>query len=89
MGDAYLAKSSEFMELKETHNRVLSAYRGQHWSDATEAIKDARAKVETMNGQGLVHEIQRFYNLYVDRIEEFKAEPPTHDWDGAFIATSK
>jgi adenylate cyclase len=29
------------------------------------------------------------YDLYEERIEEYKENPPGSDWDGVFIATSK
>ena len=42
-----------------------------------------------MNGKGLVHELDQFYDLYEERIELFKTDPPPQDWDGVFVATSK
>jgi adenylate cyclase len=52
-------------------------------------MNEARAKIETMKGKGLVHELAGFYSLYEERIAEYKTDPPSADWDGVFVATSK
>lgn len=31
----------------------------------------------------------KFYKLYIDRINEFKTNPPPADWDGTYVHTSK
>ena len=89
LGDPEVAQNPEFLALKETHNRILTTYRSQDWTGTVEAMNEARAKIQTMNGLGLVHELDRFYDLYVERMEVFKTEPPPADWDGVFVATSK
>ncbi|PPR35932.1 MAG: hypothetical protein CFH30_01284, partial [Alphaproteobacteria bacterium MarineAlpha8_Bin1] len=30
-----------------------------------------------------------YYDMMIDRINEFKKNPPPPNWDGVFIATSK
>ena len=35
------------------------------------------------------HELDGLYDLYVERIAEFRANPPPPDWDGVYVATSK
>ena len=89
MGDPELAQDSEFLELKDIHKRVLSTYRDQDWNGVVAAMNEARDKVKTMSGKGLVHELPRFYDLFAERMEEYKQDPPSAEWDGVFIATSK
>lgn len=89
MGDPALAEDAEFNTLKEMHSRVLSTYRQQDWGDAIALMKDARAKIDSMKGKGLVHELHGLYDLYEDRIADYKENPPPTDWDGVFVATSK
>jgi len=33
--------------------------------------------------------LEVLYDLYDERLEEFKVNPPPADWDGVFVATSK
>ena len=89
LGDPSLAQDADFKTLKEIHSRVLSTYRSQDWTGSLSAMNEARAKIETMKGKGLVHELAGFYSLYEERIAEYKTDPPSADWDGVFVATSK
>ena len=34
-------------------------------------------------------EMAQYYDIMLDRIEEFKTNPPGKDWDGVYRATSK
>ncbi len=68
---------------------MLSTYRDQDWNGAATAMNEAKDKVESMSGKGLVHELPRFYALYAERIEEYKQDPLPEEWDGVFVATSK
>lgn len=89
MGNPDVAQNSDFVALKEIHDRVIALYRKQDWAGTKDAISEARAKIKTVNGLGLVHELDRFYDLYEERMEMYKTDPPPSDWDGVFVATSK
>jgi hypothetical protein len=34
-------------------------------------------------------EMQEYYHMMMERVEEFKKNPPGDDWDGIYRATSK
>ncbi|MDG2243041.1 MAG: adenylate/guanylate cyclase domain-containing protein [Rhodospirillaceae bacterium] len=89
LGHPDVAQNSDFKALKEIHDRVITSYRNQDWEVTAALIGEARAKIQTMQGIGLLHELDRFYALYEDRMEMYKIEPPPTDWDGVFVATSK
>jgi len=89
VGDPDIAKQQDFRDLKIVHDRALVEYRSQEWDKVLATFTEARAMIESMKGVGLVHEVARFYELYEERIEEYRAEPLPSDWDGVFVATSK
>ena len=72
----------EFIELAADHKAMLEAYASQRWDDALALIETCRGKMGVTN-------LNVLYDLYVERIEAFKENPPGPDWDGVFIATSK
>lgn len=80
VGRADVLNSDAFKELADIHQQMLDAYRGQEWSKASALIAECRALRPDLDG---------FYDLYVERIEEFQANPPGDDWDGVFTATTK
>jgi adenylate cyclase len=81
IGDERIAGTAEFQRLKEAHNRMLAAYRNQDWETAQAAAEECRVTApESLTG---------FYDIYATRIAEFRADPPSADWDGVYIAKSK
>jgi adenylate cyclase len=82
LGEPKVAASPEFQALAARHEEFLAAYRGQKWDDADRLMKEARALGEPWH-------LGKFYDLYVERLAAFRAEPPDANWDGVFTATSK
>ena len=82
LGDPAVAAGTQFLALAKGHEDFLAAYRGQEWDAAEGLLKEAR-------GLGEPWHLGKFYDLYVERLAAFRAEPPGAGWDGVFIATSK
>ncbi|HYM31193.1 MAG TPA: adenylate/guanylate cyclase domain-containing protein [Candidatus Cybelea sp.] len=80
LGDAEMAQSAGFRALSQRHEAMLSAYRAQQWSRASELIRECRLLDGTVSG---------LYDLYEERIARFMAEPPGPDWNGVFVALTK
>jgi adenylate cyclase len=72
---------AEWKHNKEVHDLMLEYYRKQDWSKAI-------ALVETLKG-AFDGQMDHFYDLWSERIEEMKAANLSADWDGVFRATSK
>ncbi|MEM7123723.1 MAG: adenylate/guanylate cyclase domain-containing protein [Pseudomonadota bacterium] len=72
--------SDAFAELSKTHQDMLDAYRAQRWDDAKGLIDSCR-QLEPALGE--------LYDLYCERVDTFRAEPPGADWDGVFTAETK
>jgi adenylate cyclase len=87
LGDEAVAASPEFKALKEKHDAMLKAYRSQNWEAAIEAANACKAQCAIMTG--LASEIGGFYDMYLERIAEYQANPPGANWDAVYVATSK
>ncbi|MEQ9121725.1 MAG: adenylate/guanylate cyclase domain-containing protein [Alphaproteobacteria bacterium] len=82
LGEGDLLTSPAFQALAKDHAAMLEAYFAQRWDDGLALVEKCRAG---MNGLRL----DTLYDLYEERLLEFKANPPGSDWDGVYIATSK
>ena len=80
VGDREMGGSAAFGELASLHQRMLTAYRGQHWQDATALIAACQ---EIDDG------LDELYDMYLRRIDLYEQDPPGTDWDGVFIAQTK
>jgi adenylate cyclase len=66
--------------LEKTMGEMLIAYRSQAWDEAAAALARAREQA-----QSLTH----LWDLYEDRIADYRANPPGADWDGVYVAKTK
>jgi adenylate cyclase len=66
---------------RDVHIIMLDYYRRQEW-------KKAIALVETLKGK-FDGNMDHYYDLWLERIEEMKAANLAADWDGVYRATSK
>lgn len=87
VGDSTVQAQGWFADLRKEHDAMLAAYRAQKWDEAIARMDAARAIVKAQ--VGLVNELLAFYDIYAERIDEFRANPPGDDWDGVYVATSK
>ena len=81
IGDEKIAQSSEFKKWQAAHNGMLAAYRV---ADSSCAAQDCKEAVEFSYGR-----LQKYYELYQDRIIEITKNPPPEDWSGVYVAESK
>jgi adenylate cyclase len=82
LGRAELRQDSNFQELRELTARMLRSYREQDWARAIETIELCRKAGERFG-------IDALYDMYAERIETFRRDPPPPDWDGVYEAESK
>jgi len=80
VGDAQLAATAAFQQLREVHATLLAAYRRQDWAAAHVALAFCRP---------LAPSLAALYDVYEQRIAEFELSPPPPDWDGVYVATTK
>ena len=81
VGDDEMAQDQGFLTLKSEHEAMFATYRQQKWAEATQHIENCR-KIAPPLMMGL-------YELYEERIASYLKAPPSADWDGVYVATSK
>ena len=79
-GDKEYAGSPDFQTLKEKHDQMLRDYRAQHWDAAEALIAELRAHKDAN---------ATLYDLYEERISDYRSAPPGAEWDGVYVASSK
>jgi len=65
---------------QQQHDKFLDLYRRQHWSMAERFATDLKREWP---------EMEKYYEIMLDRIGEFRKSPPGDDWDGVYRATTK
>jgi len=80
IGEQSMLDSHSFKEHATQHQNMLAAYQIQHWDDCERLCHSLASKYPEMVG---------LYALYAQRAADFRASPPSADWDGVYTATSK
>ena len=73
--------AAEWISARELHELMLDYYRQQKWDKAVELVNQLKGEFD---GQ-----MDHYYDLWLERIEEMKNANLPEDWDGVFRATSK
>ena len=82
LGRGELEQDPHCRELRELNAQMLVSYRKQQWDAALGLIERCRKAANGIDVSGL-------YDMYVERIASYRAEPPPSDWDGVYEAESK
>ncbi len=82
LGRAEVEQDARCRELRELNARMLAAFRKQQWDEALQLIDRCRKLANGFDVAGL-------YDMYVERIATYRADPPPPDWDGVYEAESK
>ncbi|MSO65039.1 MAG: adenylate/guanylate cyclase domain-containing protein [Alphaproteobacteria bacterium] len=85
LGAPEMAASAPFQAFAAKHREFLPAYRGQRWDEAEAVMTECRVLAQALIPAGL----DDFYDLYAERIAEYRTNPPPPQWDGVYVATSK
>jgi len=72
--------SETFRTLAGKHQELLDAYRAQDWQKAETLIAECRALWPDLDG---------LYEVYAERVADYRENPPGEAWDGVYTATSK
>ena len=82
LGPAEIDADPRCRELRDLNASMLACYRKQEWDEALGLIDRCR---KFANGFG----VGGLYDMYVERIAAYRAEPPPPDWNGVYEAESK
>lgn len=65
-------------EIVERNQRAMQVYRSRNWDEAKALFDELRGETQ-----------DRLYEVFLERIESFRDEPPDESWDGVYRATHK
>jgi len=82
LGGSDMTSSDAFLAFTTRFSAFLELYRLGQWKLALERISGLRSFIEVLPVAGLLEAFER-------RILELQASPPTHDWDGVYVAAAK
>ncbi|MCC7050117.1 MAG: adenylate/guanylate cyclase domain-containing protein [Alphaproteobacteria bacterium] len=86
LGDAGMVNAPGFQRWHAAHDALLAAYRARQWDTAEARLGECRGLAnETMGARAPVG----LYELYAERIAEFRRVPPEQGWDGVYRAVNK
>jgi adenylate cyclase len=73
----------DYLALREAVDEGIAAYTSQDWDKAEAAYnRAAEIKLDALDPAGL-------RDAFMERIVEYRENPPPADWDGVYVATSK
>ncbi len=75
------SRNADYEALLADHNSMLEAYRSQRFDEADALCTSCQGRLDGV--------LDGFYDIYRERIAEYRINPPAPDWDGVFIATTK
>jgi adenylate cyclase len=82
LGRAEVEQDPRCGELRVLNAQMLARFRKQEWDEALNLIDRCRKVANGFDAAGL-------YDMYMERIETYRADPPGPDWDGVYEAESK
>jgi len=82
LGRSALKDDPHCSRLRALNAEMLVAFRKQDWDGALALIERCRGAANGLDVAGL-------YDMYVERISTYRADPPPPDWDGVYEAESK
>ncbi|MGE0845755.1 MAG: CHASE2 domain-containing protein [Flavobacteriaceae bacterium] len=80
--DPAALEDPDYATLLAATERLFEAYRGQKWQAAAKIVSQSRELAAKFAVEGL-------FDVYGERIAQFRKNPPPRNWDGVFVATSK
>ena len=82
LGRAAVEQDPRCPQLRDLNGQMLAHFRKQQWDETMAIIERCRRAADGFDLAGL-------YDMYVERIETYRADPPPADWDGVYEAESK
>ncbi|MGN6750254.1 MAG: CHASE2 domain-containing protein [Xanthobacteraceae bacterium] len=82
LGPSEVEADPRCKELRDVNAQMLGRFRNQRWDEAVELIARCR---KFANG----FELSGLYDMYEERIELYRADPPGPDWEGVYEAETK
>jgi adenylate cyclase len=82
LGRSEVESDPRCRELREVNAQMLARFRSQQWDEALQLVARCRKFANGFDLSGL-------YDMYEERVEVYRAQPPAPDWDGVYEAETK
>ena len=82
VGGSDVLQDPNFRQLVPLNSDMLIHYRNRDWDSAETAARGARSLAEKFG-------IEELYDIYIQRMANFRQNPPPADWDGVYTAETK
>ena len=82
LGRSEVEADPRCQELRDVNAQMLGRFRKQQWDEAIDLIARCRKFANGFDLSGL-------YDMYEERIELYRAQPPGSGWDGVYEAETK
>jgi adenylate cyclase len=82
LGRGEFMRTDEFQRLQLHWSTLLRSYRSRQWDEARRSIEHCRSLVAPVR-------LAQLFDLYSERINEYEYSPPSHEWDGVYVAETK
>lgn len=86
VGGPDMVNNPSFARWQAANDALLAAYRARQWDTAEARLAECRTFAREAPG---AQAPPAFYDLYAERIAEFRRSPPAQDWDGVHRAVNK
>jgi adenylate cyclase len=73
--------TAEWLLAKEQHNLMLEHYRNKQWDNAAKLSEELQGEFDS--------NMDHYYEVWIERIEEMRHKELPDQWDGTYVATSK
>jgi adenylate cyclase len=82
LGRSEVESDPRCRELRELNALMLARFRSQQWDEALQLVARCRKFANGFDLSGL-------YDMYEERVEAYRAQPPAPNWDGVYEAETK
>ncbi|MBV9557174.1 MAG: adenylate/guanylate cyclase domain-containing protein [Pseudolabrys sp.] len=86
LGREDVAASGTFGRLSDLNNTMLACYRARDWDGAAAALGELRQAGQAI---GPNCDVGHYADLYSERIDDYRRNPPPEGWTGVFEAQTK
>ena len=72
---------AEYLMSRELHDLMIDYYREQKWDRALKQIEQLKGEFDG--------KMDHYYDMMIERIQEYQSKPPEQSWDGIYRTKSK
>jgi adenylate cyclase len=79
--DIYTVLNKSYPNAKKTHDQMHELYKNQKFKDAIKLCNKLKGEFDS--------QMDKYYDMWIDRCEYMSTQKLSKDWNGVFVATTK